>query len=221
MWNATLLVAVTEITDPSSRPERLFRQVCCFEDSASGTLTAAGLVTAGTYTLPVGLEYDPVEQEWTGEVTVAGGEGDHEIRASRLDYDDAAMDVDGSERFNQLDVDALDGLAGSTEEDYVDRWDFNANGEIDAEDAAVMQMLVDLRLDSGVFGDVDWDGNINRDDFRGAQGHFDAVLGDVDYIAALDFDLDGEVDGGDQAMFYLLFALQAYSAPDIAGLWKP
>ena len=112
------------------------------------------------------------------------------------------LDTEG--RFNQADVDALQDLSvvDPYNEEALDRWDFNANEEIDSSDVAFMQNLVDQNVDSKIFGDVlNLDGVPDCEIKDQIEPMFGYELGSPEYKVALDYDLDGDTDDDDRIQF--------------------
>jgi hypothetical protein len=160
--------------------------------------------TAGPHILPsAGLSYDELSDTWSGTMTMSGQAGEHMLGARKLAFEDYMMDVNADGRFNVLDVAALDWVANNdpTNPDYVNRWDFNGTGKIDADDVAILQIPVDLGLDSGVFADLDADGIADCDNWQTIDSMFGYHLGEAGYYVQLDYNLDGVTDEQDRLVF--------------------
>ena len=111
------------------------------------------------------------------------------------------MDVDDSGRFNADDVDELESYLESTDPDLLDRFDFNSSGDIDQEDVDVLAALVDAGLHAGVFGDWDGDGDVDCPSMVWTGPAFIYTLGQAGYKIRFDYDLDGDMDSIDEAVY--------------------
>ena len=134
-------------------------------------------------------------------ISGGAGAGVNVLPYVTLDFDDAAMDVDGTDdRFTQFDVDALEDVIGTQEAsapEYTEWWDFNQSGSIDAADVDILQSLIDAGLGSGVLGDLNGDSIVNCDDYDLIGANWDYEVGDSNYRTEGDLDLDGDNDATD------------------------
>ncbi len=155
----------------------------------------------------------PVGDDWSIDMVQSGGAGTFTLDLRPYTFDDAGLDVtgvlgfDAEGRFNELDVDALLAELGSTDPDLLERWDVNDNGIIDDDpdgDVDFLWTLVEAELDSGVFGDLNGDSLPDcqmRDQIALLFGY---TLADEEYDIRLDYDLDGDTDSADEAVFLSL-----------------
>lgn len=175
------------------------------------TSTSAVLWQADDRTASQGFAYNPNDPNhpggaWMCQLSVTDDVPAYpRIVLMPVNFNDALYDVTGylaqdtEGRFNQADVTALNGQLGSTVPGLLARYDQNGDGTIDADDVAYLQRLVDLELDSGVFGDVNRDGEADCDDLQALLAAEGAELGDAAYEVTLDYDLDGVIDEADIA----------------------
>lgn len=195
-WTATMSVTASADFPDEGVDIRLWRAVFLLYDGPSAPAVLY-LMHAGEHTAGEGLTFNSGTGQWTGELATGGGAGAFEHKMRRMTFEDEGMDVDSDGRFNEIDVDALILLDGSTNELDLFRWDFNGNSVIDSTDADFMQELVELDLDSGVFGDLD--GDSQRDCGAIDTELYDSHLGLTDYHIEVDYNLDGVTDASDRA----------------------
>ncbi len=220
-WLATLDGTLQDPASTSEEAPGIWRAVCTLDDQYA---EAAWLWYAGTYrdAYNMTLTTDPLlGQVWAYTLTFNGGTGEFTLIPSETIFQDETYDVTGylgqdtDGRFNTLDVDAFaTHLIGSVDPNDIERWDFNGNGAIEGMtatmdghqidgDQAYLVRMIELGLDSGVFGDL------NGDDVPDCQwrssilGMFGYVLGDAEYRIGLDYDLDGDTDNDDLDAFAL------------------
>lgn len=203
-WTATITGSFPIVTD-----EPTFRRHGITVDFGDGSEPfVAFVMTAGEHALCGGGVLNELGDTCTVDESASGGLGEYQLDNFSFQFDDESMDVDESGRFNQHDVNTLEEdclPGGCSDPDHVDRWDFDADGDVDEDDIAVMQTYVDLGLDSGVFGDLDGDGRACMADWHLLLGLFGRHLGDACYTPPADFDLDGDIDADDaQALSTLL-----------------
>ncbi|MGE0482271.1 MAG: dockerin type I domain-containing protein [Phycisphaerae bacterium] len=192
-WSGAMSYAVAVAPEPSAKLRRQFVLFQVDEPVVRGILSANGRFAA------IGVSYDSEDDQWSTTLEFGGGAGEFTVAVRDWTAEDAALDVDDDGRFNQSDVDALSAYYDSTEPDDIRRWDFSADGEIDAADAAVLQTFIDAGLSSGVFGDLDGDNLPDCDMLTEANSAIGYELGDSRYRVELDYDLDGDTDDSDRA----------------------
>ena len=147
---------------------------------------------------------------WTGSSETELTQGDHELSFLIQNFSDETYDVNDDGRFNVLDQEELVALAGPTTTE-TERWDFDDDYVIDQDDVDVLARLIDLQLDSGIFGDLNRDGEVDCEDRYIIANYADATLEDAGYHIELDFDLDGDNDSGDRNQFLIV------SCPELLG----
>lgn len=138
--------------------------------------------------------------EASGSSSVAGT-----ITAVIFKGDDEQFDRDGNGRYTQADVDSLAAIVGTpqaTDPDELAVWDFDDSGEVDEDDVAMAQFAINAGIGAGKLGDLDQDDDTDCDDYDLLPASPDYSLGDVDYMAELDADLDGDNDAADRAVVY-------------------
>lgn len=208
-WQGELL-AMFWPQPASGGPNRIEREITMllWNDFPADAAWRMGI---GTLVIDSGLVSDPGDPNAPAtQTTYFNAEpGVHELKLTKLTFTDAVLDVDGSGRFNQLDVLALGGMIDpnapsdpNNPDPNTAAWDLNASGCIDEGDIAVMDWLVDLGLDSGIFADLDRNGEVDCDDLEGVDQHFGWDLDDDGYRIQLDENLDGETDDWDRHWVY-------------------
>lgn len=205
-WTGVVDVTIPSISefDEQFEFEGLVRRGVVTRGAPSGDV-ALYLLWNDDYSTGIGLTFNGVD--WTGQAVIAGGLGVNELDNIGFLFDDGSMDVDGNGRFNQEDVDVLP--IGSTDLDDLERWDFDQSGVIDVADADVMQDLVDAGVDSGIFGDLDDDGEIclaDQDAILLLEG---ITLESTEYTTRADYNLDGIINSIDLQAFDDLFRAQS------------
>ena len=178
--------------------QTILRDVAILGDVSSGPAVKYLLITTDHRLPAPGMTYDSVSERWTFDGVITGGAGVYDLRALRLTYLDGEYDVNGDGRFNELDADALQTLLGATDEDMLEKFDFDGSGDISQFDVDVMLLLVDEGLDSGVFGDLDGDSLMDCNVAAVFPSYLGLGLSDPGYRIELDYDLDGEIDASDQ-----------------------
>ena len=172
-------------------------------EAGSGIGEISGLIQAKTYEEARNLTWNTQDWEWEYAFNITGtGAAAFELIHRSLAYTDKRIDVDGDERFNELDPVALQNLIGSTDPNHVAKWDFDASEDIGSEDVSLMQFLVDEHWDSGLLGDFDGNGDLDCDDLDGVDSHFGYHLGEANYVVELDADVDGETTEDDRHRVY-------------------
>jgi hypothetical protein len=145
---------------------------------------------------------------WESEDSMEIGAGDHAIEAFLVSGSEVDFDVTGDGRLAASDVDALDAIVGTAaalNAENLERWDFDRDGKIDADDVAVIAVLVDAGAGSGVFADADGSESVDCDDYAAASPFpLGAEICDEEYVAELDFDIDGVIDAADLVAFMAL-----------------
>lgn len=211
-WTAAFQGAFTDpVYDPNYSETKLTRLVAIFDDGSAQPVFDV-LMYAGDLVNPGGMIFgqDPVwgTDVWQYEISIGGGAGDYNLSTKTRRFDDEQMDttgyleLDSEGRFNEADVEAMElYLVGSTDPNDLDYWDFDVDDDIDSEDVAVLQELIDLGLDSGFFGDLDGDGTPDCDDKLQIGDTFIYDLEDAEYRVELDYDLDGDNDDDDRSVF--------------------
>tara|TARA_R110002111_G_scaffold2394_1_gene15413 strand:- start:496 stop:1716 length:1221 start_codon:yes stop_codon:yes gene_type:complete len=138
--------------------------------------------------------------------TAPGIPGIYNLSSVYISITDPVHDVTGDGRFNIEDATFLQGIIGTSDAllpTYVDRFDYNLDGEVDQLDVNIVHKFIDAGLSSGLFGDTNRDGVVDCCDISG----FDAAFGSLfyttntEYLVELDWDLDGDIDAIDQAEF--------------------
>lgn len=137
------------------------------------------------------------------------GQGAQELRTAVYDFHQSRLDVDNDGRFTAADRDALSTIIGNATRNIVSRFDVNNDGIIDQNDVGtldwIMLNLLLADLDSGLFGDLDDDGDVDCDDLDLVPVHEGAVLGDANYLVQFDSDLDGISEDFEKGkLFYLV-----------------
>lgn len=113
---------------------------------------------------------------------------------------DLTFDRNADGRFNQADVDSLAAIVGTPDASDPGEllvWDFNGDGVIDEEDVEKVQFAIDAGVGAGILGDLDQDSDADCDDFDLLPASPNYTIGDNDYLAQLDADLDGDNDAAD------------------------
>ncbi len=146
---------------------------------------------------------------YVGSTIASLGSGVIEFSSSPFSFKDADLDLTSDGRFNQLDIDGPSGLTsllGSTTSDILRRFDIDHDGIISYADADFIQQLVDAHIDSGIFGDFNGDGILNWQDSCGVSlyGGGGTTLCSSSYVIQLDYNVDGRLDGTDEAAFAAL-----------------
>ncbi|MDX9911174.1 MAG: GC-type dockerin domain-anchored protein [Phycisphaerales bacterium] len=146
--------------------------------------------------------------EWVGVLPVEYCPGENTQYVTSVAFSDQEFDLTGDGRFNELDVAELANEISSTDPDLLQYFDFNASGDIDADDVAILQSIIDAGLSAGILGDEDADGDADCDDLDtllGLMGGFPSASSpnDMSYNIALDADLDGDLDNDDKLAVYL------------------
>jgi len=149
-----------------------------------------------------------ISGKWIWTPTISACNNGSTIRPILFDFSDDDLDVDGDGRFNEEDTSALYLLEGSNDPDLLRSWDFDEDNEIDADDTACLQELVDAGLSAGLLGDHNQDGVVDCRDTDGTIGvapsyfHTTHDMGGAQYQIELDADLDGDIDGDDKTAVY-------------------
>lgn len=153
----------------------------------------------GSLHVDSGLSFDRDRGVWSGARTLTFPSNVAEVRTLTLRFDDARMDADKDGRFTLSDVAGLEQYFGEATPEGSDAWDFNSDRKIDDRDRQIFIALIEAGLDAGLLGDFNGDGRVNCGDRSDYSRHIGARLGEADYRAALDQDLDGDISADDVA----------------------
>lgn len=181
------------------------------------TVDVIGLSHAGPLSAATGMTFNSSTGVWNGEIVTGGIAGEYQLTTAEISFNDEFIDVDADRRLNALDVGALERLLGSTQVSHLEKWDFNSSGDIDAEDVLLLNAVVASGFQSGVFADADGDLDADCDDLTASVGKFGFELGDPEYFAALDADLDGVTDNNDRHWVHLKILPGDITADGVVG----
>lgn len=159
----------------------------------------------------VGSRYATVNAQlsgnnYLGATTIGGQVGGNDISLRLFAFDDGELDVNGDLRFNVADASTLQQIVtlAPSHPAYIAalaRWDFDNNSAITAADVDVLGGLVNIQVDSGVFGDVDRNGSADCTSISTHHQRVSSTLGLTNFEIELDFDLDGEIEQSDWQRF--------------------
>lgn len=113
-------------------------------------------------------------------------------------------DVNQDGRFNSADINELTGYIGTNNQTIIDKYDWNDNHAIDADDVGYFNRGIEAGLSSGIFGDANSDGTLDCCDRNAAPSNWSITIMDANYNINLDYDLDGDLDSTDLAEFVSL-----------------
>lgn len=142
--------------------------------------------------------------EFVGSFTYAGQIGQNVVDWQLVNFEPAKYDVNNDGRLNALDVAGLANLIGTADSEVIQKFDFNRNASIDADDVDYLGSIVDAGLGDGFFGDANQNGQLDCCDRQAAINAWGSVIGSAQYKIELDVDLDGDNDAADQAAFAAL-----------------
>jgi len=210
IWSATMKGSINDTRDVQN-VDKLTRQTYILGDDRNDI---GLLMYVGNHILAENMYLE--ENVWECLITIEGNEQFVSLKPYAISFDDQIMNVtdylgwDDKNRFNENDVAALQWVADNNPTDpfALSKWNFYPNGNepedqlIDDQDVAFMQKLVDLELDSGVFGDLNGDGEPDCDNrCYIINNGFGYNLEDPEYRVELDYDLDGDNDDDDRLVF--------------------
>ncbi|MAY75958.1 MAG: hypothetical protein CMJ31_14810 [Phycisphaerae bacterium] len=141
------------------------------------------------------------------------------VRTSVINLFD--LDHNADDRFNQHDLNAVLSIATvsatpTSNPSLFPGWDLNGDQVFDLDDWDAWDALLNSAIDGpivnhGVFGDFDGDGDVDCDDYNARPCPWTIGMNETvcnassDYSVRLDYNLDGQLDGVDEAAFFDLF----------------
>ncbi len=180
--------------------EQVTRQVALIGDFSAQTEARFVIKTTDHEVHSIGLDDPTNSGTWSGDIQLTGPVGEQLIQVAQMTYKDNGIDINEDGRFNEFDPIILSTLLGSIDENHL-KWDFDGSEDINSADVEMAQLLVDLELDSGVFGDLSGDSIVDCSLVGGFSSYLGLGLSDSNYRIELDYNLDGEIDFTDQIAF--------------------